>query len=452
MMAVSERLSRTGGRQATTRHIPPKLALAVGMPSTPAPNGWRWAPLSSLATLESGHTPSRRFPEYWGGNIPWISIGDAKLNHCARVEDTLEKITELGTQNSSARILPENTVCLSRTASVGYVVVMGRSMATSQDFVNWVCGQELDPDFLKYLFVAEGEDLLRFASGAVHQTIYYPEAKAFHICLPAVFEQRRIVNVLDEAFTWLAIAKTNAEKNLQNARALFESQLHAVFSNSAPSWVKKPLSELCDIKHGYAFEGPDFSSSVTAEHPIVITPGNFTEEATLSFTEKNTKRLSGNVPKDFRFNVGDLVVVMTDLSSKMKILGKPAFVESADILHNQRIGRFMFLSDEVEKRFVYYFLRTEMYLNAIRRSATGTMVKHTAPKRILANLIPFPSSRVEQCRIIAQLDDLAAQTQGLMRFHERKLAALAELKKSLLHQAFNGELGTVRKELGAKAA
>src|SRR5262249_8324972 len=149
-----------------------------------APKGWKWAPLAELARLESGHTPSRRHPEYWGGTIPWIGIADAKANHGGRIQHTFEYTNEIGIANSSARILPENTVCLSRTASVGYVVVMGRPMATSQDFVNWVCSKDLDPNYLKYIFVSEGKGLLRFASGSVHQTIYFPEAKAFHICYP----------------------------------------------------------------------------------------------------------------------------------------------------------------------------------------------------------------------------------------------------------------------------
>ena len=162
-------MTKTGGRAATLRHIPARLSLAVGMPSTGARRSWRWSALSDLARLESGHTPSRKHPEYWGGSVAWIGIQDARENHGQRIIDTIQKTNELGIANSSARVLPENTVCLSRTASVGYVVVMARPMATSQDFVNWVCSPKLVPDFLKYLFLAEGRaGFLRFSSGAVH--------------------------------------------------------------------------------------------------------------------------------------------------------------------------------------------------------------------------------------------------------------------------------------------
>jgi type I restriction enzyme S subunit len=137
----------------------------------------------------------------------------------------------LGIANSSARVLPENTVCLSRTASVGYVVVMGRPMATSQDFVNWVCSPILIPDFLKYLFLAEGrEGLLRFSSGAVHQTIYFPEAKAFHICYPNTGEQSRIVRQCDGLATETQHLESIYQQKLAALEALKKSLLNEAFT------------------------------------------------------------------------------------------------------------------------------------------------------------------------------------------------------------------------------
>jgi type I restriction enzyme, S subunit len=100
-MSEPVEVTMTGGRDATTRHIPPTLALAVGMPSTPAPNGWQWTALTKLARMESGHTPSRKHPEYWGGTILWIGIPDAKSNHGRRIRNTHQKTNELGIANSS---------------------------------------------------------------------------------------------------------------------------------------------------------------------------------------------------------------------------------------------------------------------------------------------------------------------------------------------------------------
>lgn len=185
------------GRPSSERVIPGRNAISVGNPCTPLKSGWTWAPLSELAELGTGHTPSRQFPEYWDGDVPWIGLRDANRHHGGVIEDTEQHVTELGLANSAARWLPKDTVCLSRTASVGYVVKMARPMATSQDFVTWSCGCALDPEYLMRALLAEGSDIRRFGNGSTHTTIYFPEVKAFHIALPPLPEQRRIVAKLD---------------------------------------------------------------------------------------------------------------------------------------------------------------------------------------------------------------------------------------------------------------
>lgn len=222
-MASSRRKTRTGGRPASTGTILGDFALSVGRPNKPAPVGWDWTPLSDVARLETGHTPSRKHPEYWGGDIPWIGIKDATQNHGRVITDTMQHTNELGIANSSARILPKNTVCLSRTASVGYVVVMGMPMATSQDFVNWVCTEALDYRFLKYVLLAERSAFLRFASGTTHQTIYFPEVKAFHVCLPKLAEQRAIAHILGTLDDKIELNRRMNETLEAMARALFKS-------------------------------------------------------------------------------------------------------------------------------------------------------------------------------------------------------------------------------------
>lgn len=215
--------TRTGGRAATTGVIPGRYALSVGNPGTAAPPGWQWTPLSEVARLETGHTPSRRHPEYWDGGIPWIGIRDATENHGRMIATTIQNISQLGLDNSSARLLPTNTVCLSRTASVGFVVMMGAPMATSQDFVNWVCSERLDPRFLKYVLLAEHETFHRFSSGTTHQTIYFPEAKAFHVCLPPIELQLDISTTLGALDDKIELNHRMSETLESMSRALFRS-------------------------------------------------------------------------------------------------------------------------------------------------------------------------------------------------------------------------------------
>lgn len=188
----------------------------------PTPPGWGWVLLTDVARLETGHTPSRKHPEYWDGDIHWIGIKDARIHHGRFIQETLQRVTQLGIDNSASRLLPKGTVCLSRTASVGYALIMGREMATSQDFVNWVCSEALRPEFLMYALMAEKDSLRKFGKGTTHTTIYFPEVKALNICLPSQNEQKRIVSKIEELFSDLdagVAALKRARANLRRYRA-----------------------------------------------------------------------------------------------------------------------------------------------------------------------------------------------------------------------------------------
>ncbi len=218
-----------GGRPETERVIERRFSLAVGGQRRLPRQGWRWVKMTDVACLESGHTPSRGHEEYWGGDISWLSIGDARNSHGFTVNETQQRTNSLGIANSAARVLPIGTVCLSRTASVGYVVVLGAPMATSQDFINWACGEELEPEFLKYLLLAEGRDFSDLSSGSIHQTIYVPEAKAFYVCIPDVETQLRIVSYLDEVLKLKGLLvdlnQCKSEGLLKLRKSIFEELL-----------------------------------------------------------------------------------------------------------------------------------------------------------------------------------------------------------------------------------
>jgi type I restriction enzyme S subunit len=272
MTSKEPRLTRTGGRPATEGMIPGRYALSVGKPSSAAPDGWVWTRLTDVARLETGHTPARKKAEYWGGDVPWIGIRDATSNHGRVLMETEQYTNELGIANSSARVLPALTVCLSRTASVGYVVVMGRPMATSQDFVNWVCSDKLDWRFLKYVLVAERDSYRRFAHGTTHQTIYFPEVKAFHVCLPPRAEQCRIAGVLsalDDKIEHNRVLSTRLAEVLSlDFRERFAPVL-AVSVSDSDGWEFGSLGDEIEVIMGQSPPGSSYSEDQEAGPPLI---------------------------------------------------------------------------------------------------------------------------------------------------------------------------------------
>ena len=210
--------------------IPGHSALAVGNPQTKLPEGWAWTALVEIAKLESGHTPSRSHPEWWDGDIAWIGIADAREHHGRTVYETSQHTNRDGIANSAARLLPAGTVCISRTASVGYVVVMGSEMATSQDFVNWVPTPAVTSDWLRIIFCTDRDALRRFGKGSVHKTIYFPEWLSSHIALPPLAEQTRIVAEVERRLSVIEGLEAMVAANLQRAARLRQAVLQRAFS------------------------------------------------------------------------------------------------------------------------------------------------------------------------------------------------------------------------------
>ena len=196
-------------RQAVISHAVTKgLDPAVPMKASgvewlgQVPAHWEVRPIRKLAKLESGHTPSRSKPEYWQDcTVPWFTLADVWQIREAkrdRVFETKEMVSELGLANSSARLLPEGTVMLSRTASVGFSAIMGVPMATTQDFANWICGPKLLPDFLLLCLRAMGGEFRRLMMGSTHNTIYMPDIEALTVAAPPINEQVAIVRQTGE--------------------------------------------------------------------------------------------------------------------------------------------------------------------------------------------------------------------------------------------------------------
>ena len=165
------------------------------------PSDWQVVPLTSVARLESGHTPSRTRDDWWQDcHIPWISLNDVgAMRETKYLETTAHQLSDEGIANSSARLLPANTVVLSRDATVGRTAIMKIAMATSQHFAAWTCGPRLDPEYLWTLFTdAMQPYFASFQNGSTIRTIGMGDLKAFRIPLPPLDEQRSIVAHLDE--------------------------------------------------------------------------------------------------------------------------------------------------------------------------------------------------------------------------------------------------------------
>lgn len=171
--------------------------------------------IRKVARIGTGHTPSRSVVANWDPvecTIPWLTLADVwqlRDGSVSVIHETKERISPLGLANSAAVRHPAGTVAFSRTASVGFSCILGTDMATSQDFVTWTCGPQLEPRYLLWVLRAERDDILGRTQGSTHKTIYMPDLEQLTIPLPPLDGQRRIVEYLDRETSQIdeAIAK-----------------------------------------------------------------------------------------------------------------------------------------------------------------------------------------------------------------------------------------------------
>jgi type I restriction enzyme S subunit len=272
--------------------------------------------------------------------------------------------------------------------------------------------ENLDHRFLFYSlfteeFMGEMETLQK---GASYPAVTDAEVRSQTIPIPPIPEQQRIVGLLDEAFAGIATAKANAEKNLQNARALFDSNLQSVFTQRGKGWAEKTIADCFKVRSG------DFLPA-----KAMVGSGNF-----------NVYGGNGINGRHDQKNLSGENIIIGRVGAKC---GNVHHVEG-----NAWVTDNALYISEYLCPFDLGFLTRLLRLKDLRSRANQMaqpVISYTTIKDVS---LEFPASKVEQEKISCSFDALEVETQRLASLYERKLAALEALKKSLLHQAFTGEL------------
>lgn len=187
-------------------------------------------------------------------------------------------------------------------------------------------------------------------------------------------------------------------------------------------WKEYSLDELIHIKHGYAFKGEFFSEEPTDD--ILLTPGNFAIGG--GFKAQKLKYYNGEFPVDYILDENDVIVTMTDLSKEADTLGFSAKVPAwygKRFLHNQRIGLVKLKTDDFDKDYLYWLMRTFSYQRFVANGATGATVKHTSPTKICQYKFIAPDDKTTQRKIASILsayDDLIENNWKRIKLLEEK--------------------------------
>ena len=284
---------------------------------------------------------------------------------------------------------------------------------------------------LKFLFnLLTSLNLPSFAKG-VKPGINRNEVYALQSQFPPLAEQERIVGILDEAFEGIAAATAQAEKNLHNARELFQSVLQSTFFQKGDDWVTCPLADLLELIT-YGFTNP---MPTTDTGPYMVTAKNIREGRINYETTRHTSKEAFDelLTKKSRPKIGDILL------TKDGTLGRLAVVDRENICVNQSVA-VLRPNEKVEPNFLSLLLSSPSYQTRMIEDAGGTTIKHIYITRVDKMEVAYPPAPNDRQAIVEKLDALSEKTKALEAIYERKQSALAELKQSLLQKAFAGEL------------
>lgn len=300
--------------------------------------------------------------------------------------------------------------------------------------------ENLNSDFLFHLMTSEAykKFIAALSDGANINNLKFGDLGSFEIPVPTLPEQERIVTILEEAFTAITKAKSNAEQNLINTKELFQSYLDELFTKLFQTSQKKIIADVAKVIGGYSFKSTDFTTE--GKYQVIrmgnVRPGIIRENESPVFINKlDEKALSKAL-----LQLNDVIITQTG-TKKKRDYGFTVIIEKENYLLNQRIASIRF-SDKYLPKFFLYFSWTNLFKDQYFANETGTVGQGNVGIGAITDAeVPFIPIK-EQKLIVDRIDELRIETQRLEAIYQKKIEDLEELKKSVLQKAFSGELKT----------
>jgi type I restriction enzyme S subunit len=399
------------------------------------PKGWEIKTLGEVCDISNGSTPLRSKKEFWdNGNVNWFTINDIR-NQGRIINYTNQKITKEGYEKSSLRVLPPKTVLLCCTASVGEYAITNIELTTNQQF-NGLIAKDFNlllPEYLFYFSSTLKEQLLSVSGKTTIDFVSMTKVKKVQIPVPTIEEQKQIVALLDKAFASIDQAKANIEKNIVNAKELFQSKLNDIFSQKGDGWEEKTLGELGTLtsskriyKKEYVKEGIPFYRS--KEIKELAHRKDITLELFITKERYNEIKSRFGIPQE-----GDILLTAVGTIGEMYVVknNEPDFYF--------KDGNIMWLKNFSTLNSYYLKYALLCFVEQLKAMSQGSAYSALTIEKLKKYSISVPSI-TEQEKIVNQLNDLLNKKIQVEKNYDKKIMSLEELKKSILQKAFAGEL------------
>lgn len=403
------------------------------------PKNWVWVRLGAIAEIVTGGTPSKKHPEYYGGNFPFYKPSD--LDQGRLTYDASEYLSEEGKKVS--RIIPKNSTavcCIGSIGKCGYLMCEGttnQQINSAIPKINSLC--------LYYYLCTENfvHNLLSMASATTIAIVNKSKMESCAFPLPPLSEQQRIVERIEELFAKLDEAKERLQEAVDSFAVRKAAILHKAFTGeltkqwrrengvSDESWEDVSLDSVCkSIYDGDHMPPPKSETGIPFLVISNVNTGFISFEKCRFVPEEYYDGLSETRTPE----IGDILYTIVGS------YGIPVMVDTDKKFCFQRHMALLKPKD-IYNRFLWRQLQTQSFFEQATSIATGT-AQLTVPIKGLRKLIVKCPTLPEQHEIVRLIDDLLARERKAQQAAEQALASIDLMKKSILARAFRGELGT----------
>lgn len=434
--------------------------------NTKLPESWVEAKIRDVAKIASGGTPSTSNASYFDGDIPWITPVDLSGYKRKYINKGRRTLSESGLNNSSAKLLPRNTVLFSSRAPIGYVAIAENDLATNQGFKNLLPNEFYDPSYAYYYLKFIKDYAESQASGTTFKELSGSKMGELPFLLAPLKEQKRIADKLDNLYHHLDALNERLDKipillkqfrktllmqaltgtltrhlreNHKSEIAKKAQYISIVASTEATiqipnEWHWSRIGDIAKLINGDRGKNyPHISEYVINGVPFINT-GHINPDGTLSDSKMNfITRTKFDILNSGKTKFGDLVYCLRGAT-----LGKTAVVEYLEgaIASSLVIIRPTSL---VSSKYLYYFLTSPFGKELIKRYNNGTAQPNLSAKSVRDYPIPLPSLS-EQNEIVERIENLFRHANQVEALYHSVRDRITDLPSHILNKAFQGKL------------
>jgi type I restriction enzyme S subunit len=388
------------------------------------PEEWEASLLDSIAKRGSGHTPDKKHPEYWNGQIKWISLADSPALDQVHIADTYASVTPAGIANSSAVVHPAGTVVLSRDAGVGKSAIMKTDMAVSQHFMAWRCGPKLDNFFLYYWLQSAKPEFERIANGSTILTIGLPYFRELKIPHPPLPEQRAIATALSDVDALLAALDRLIAKQRDLKQAAMQQLLtgQTRLPGFTGKWETKRLGEIAEMGSG-GTPPSSVSAYYDGDIPWVSISDMTRGGKVIMSTDRNLSRSGFTNSAAQMFPVGTVLYAMYASLGECSVAGISLCTSQAILGIRPK--------DRLDGEFLYYYLTSlKASVKSLGQQGTQSNLNKGMVQGFSLSLPPLP----EQTAIATVLSDMDLELAALEQRRDKTRA----LKQGMMQELLTG--------------